>query len=78
MFFVKEQSDQRCFFNLREATENKHETGNLEKKKFKMELFLRNISDEDRKILTKISFIRSFKLTYLLFKLLDNIPSLDH
>ena len=45
----------------------------LEKKKFKMELFLRNISDEDRKILTKISFIRSFKLTYLLFKLLGII-----
>lgn len=29
-----EQFDQRSFFDLREATENKHETGNLKEKKF--------------------------------------------
>ena len=46
MFFVKEQSDQRCFFNLREATENKHETGNLEKKKFSWKKFQRKDKGE--------------------------------
>ena len=44
-----------------------------ETKKLKKELFPKNMSYEDREILIKLSFIRSYKITYLLFKALGII-----
>ena len=44
-----------------------------ETKKLKKELFPKNMSHEDREILIKLSLIRSYKITYWLFKALGVI-----